>query len=391
MDRNDVLKEVLAINSNNILLEFPTGFGKTRMAIEKVKSLKCKTLLLVVHRVVHKETWEEEFHKWWKNCNMQIIMTTYTSLHKYAGIYDVCIFDECHHLSERCRDLLGNFKVKYSILLSATVSIKLKNEFSLCFPNLYIYRISLRKAIDEHVLPDPKVYLIPLSLSTTEEMRFIWKNKSGKGLTQYVKWKDRWDYANDKRHPIIVTCTHQQYIEYLNSQIDFWKKRYMRINTEAAKNKWLRLCSDRLRWLSDLKTPIIQEILKKLEDKRTLTFCNNITQTSKLGKDCINSKNKRSKEILQDFNDGMINHITACNILNEGVNITNCQVGIYANLNSSDTIVKQRAGRLLRHKSPIIIIPYYKDTREEELIRKMLENYNKDLIITINDFHNLKI
>ena len=72
-------------------------------------------------------------------------------------------------------------------------------------------------------------------------------------------------------------------------------------------------------------------------------------------------------------------------------NLTNCRIGIFCNLNSSEIIVKQRNGRLLRHKSPIIIIPYYKNTREEELITKMLEEYNKDSVKIINNIKNIQL
>ena len=41
-------------------------------------------------------------------------------------------------------------------------------------------------------------------------------------------------------------------------------------------------------------------------------------------------------------------HLAACNMLNEGANLEDCQYGIYANLNSSDTLVRQRLGSLLR-------------------------------------------
>lgn len=78
-------------------------------------------------------------------------------------------------------------------------------------------------------------------------------------------------------------------------------------------------------------------------------------------------------------------------MLNEGMNLVNCRIGIYANLNSSETIVKQRLGRLLRHKSPIVIIPYFVDTREEELVNKMLEDYNEDLIKIITDINEIKL
>ena len=73
------------------------------------------------------------------------------------------------------------------------------------------------------------------------------------------------------------------------------------------------------------------------------------------------------------------------------MNLVNCQVGIYANLNSSDTIVKQRMGRLLRHKNPVLIVPYFVGTRDEELANKMLENYNPKLVTVINDYKKIKI
>jgi hypothetical protein len=73
------------------------------------------------------------------------------------------------------------------------------------------------------------------------------------------------------------------------------------------------------------------------------------------------------------------------------VNLTSCRFGIFCNLNASEIITKQRIGRLLRHKNPIIIIPYFKDTREEELKNKMLEEYNKDTIITINNINEIKL
>lgn len=47
--------------------------------------------------------------------------------------------------------------------------------------------------------------------------------------------------------------------------------------------------------------------------------------------------------------------------------------------------------RILRHKSPIIILPYFKDTREEELVEKMIEEYNKDKIKVINNINEIDL
>jgi len=391
MTREDILQEILSLKGNNWLLELPTGFGKSKIAIEKIKQLKAKNILLVVNRIVHKQNWEEEFNKWWKDRDVNITMTTYVSLPKYAGNYDVCIFDESHHLSERCRKALSNFNIKYSILLSATVGKFLKEELKKTFKGLIVYKKTLRNAIDNDILPDPQVYLLPLHLGNSIPTETILKNTRSKGRVIETSWATRWNYLKQKQYPIKIYCTQKQYLIDLNRQIEFWKTKYLRGRSEIAKHKWLRLCNNRLRWLSDKKVSYIQKMLCYFDKCRTLIFCNSIEQTEKLGEYCINSKNKDSVINLKLFNEYKINHITACNILNEGMNLVDCQIGIYANLNSSETIIKQRMGRLLRHKEPILIIPYFKDTREEELVKNMLENYNPQFIHVVDNYKDIKI
>ena len=390
MTREDILKEILSLKGNNLLLELPTGVGKTKLSIEKIKQLKVQSLLLVVNRTVHKQNWIDEFNKWWKNRNINITITTYVSLPKYKGIYDAAIYDEAHHLSDRCREALCDFNIKYNILLSATVNNELKDKLTEVFDNLVVYKKTLKSVIDSEILPEPKVILLPLHLKTGVPTEVIIKNPKAKGRIIESSWAMRWSYMRQRTNPVRIHCTETQYLNNLDSNIDYWKSRYMRTRSEMCKNKWLRLCNDRLKWLSDKKVSCVKEILDLLKDYRTLTFCNSIEQTELLGKYNINSKNKNSLNYLQLFNEGIINHITACNCLNEGINLYNCQVGIYNNLNSSETIVTQRIGRLLRHKEPIIIIPYFLHTREEELINKMKENFNESLTKVINNITEIK-
>lgn len=395
MTRDTVLQEVLDLQGNNFLLELPTGTGKSKIALEKIKSLnnnnKNSKLLIVVPRNVHKDNWKNEINKWWHNNNLIIEYTTYVSFPKYKGTWDYIIFDECHHLSERCRDAICDFTINHSILLSATVSKTLKDELREVFDNLVLYKLNLREVIEGEILPDPKVYLWPLELNVGFPTEAIFKNPKAKGTILGCNWKDRWTFIKQKNHPVRIYCTERQYYSDLTSQIEYWKKRYLRLRSTIAKNKWLKLCSDRLKWLSDKKVKHLHQLLPQLINYRTLTFCNSIEQTEILGEYCINSKNNNSIQNLQDFNNGKINHITACSMLNEGMNLNNCQIGIYANLNSSETIVKQRTGRLLRHPNPVIIIPYFKNTREEELVQKMLEDYNPELVTTITNIKSIKI
>lgn len=394
MTREDMQREILSLEGSNWLLELATGTGKSRMAIEKIKSLRSRMgqhLLIVVPRNMHKQNWADEIKMWWPKCDFKISYTTYVSFPKYKGTWDFVIFDECHHLSERCREALCDFNIAHSVLLSATVSKTLKDELKEVFDDLVSYKKDLRDVIEEEILPDPRVYLWPLELNTGFPTESIWKNTKAKGRLIECNWATRWNYLKQKACPVRIYCTERQYYCDLCNQIDYWKKRYQSTRSQIAKNKWLRLCADRLKWLSDKKVKYLHQLLPNLIKHRTLTFCNSIEQTELLGEYCINSKNADSVQYLEDFNRGKIDHITACNMLNEGMNLVNCQVGIYANLNSSEAIIKQRMGRLLRHPNPVIIVPYYKNTREEELVQTMLEDYNPELVTKISRIEDIHI
>ena len=391
MTREEILQEILNLQSKNYLFELPTGFGKSRLAIEKAKSLNPKNILIVVNRIIHKDMWKEEFNKWWEKCTVPITITTYSSLHKYFGKYDVAIIDEAHHLSARCRELLGYYNIEHAILLSATINDTLKVEIKNLFCPICYYKKTLRDAIDNDILPDPKIFLLPLYLKNDYPTEVVIKNPKAKGQMIESYQSNIWSYIRQKKNPVKIHCTEAQYYQDISVLIEFWKTRFMKSNSQIAKNKWLHLCNERLTWLSEKKVPYIINILKRLNNKRTLTFCSTINQTEILSKYCINSKNKESLKYLKMFNSGQINHIAACNILNESINLYDCQVGIYNNLNSSETIINQRLGRLLRHKNPIIIIPFFKGTREEELVKKMMENYNIKLITVVHDIKDIRI
>jgi superfamily II DNA or RNA helicase len=78
-------------------------------------------------------------------------------------------------------------------------------------------------------------------------------------------------------------------------------------------------------------------------------------------------------------------------MLNEGVNLVDCKLGMFAALNSSKILQKQKLGRLLRHKEPIIVIPYYVATRDEELVNEMKKDYNPDLIQEVTHPKDIKL
>ena len=133
----------------------------------------------------------------------------------------------------------------------------------------------------------------------------------------------------------------------------------------------------------------IADILKKLEHYRTITFCKSIEQSELLGKWHIHSQNGQADTVYNLFNQKKVNHITTVNILNENANLVDCKYAIFANLSSSEVVQVQRTGRALRHKKPVIIIPYYQGTREEEIMKSMIEGYDKRFIKEIHSIQEI--
>lgn len=388
-DRETVKAAILGMPNNNLLIELPTAHGKTAIALELLRErvLPGGKVLVVVPKIVLKKNFMVEVKRWWEDCPLEFTLITYRSLHKFTGTWDAVVYDEVHHLTSKCRECVKDIYAKTSILLSATVPMSLKEALRGLFDNLGCYKRTVKEAIDNGVLPDPSVYLLPLELDNTVNSEIIIKNPNCKNVVE-TDWKHRWNYIG-KNFKVIIHCTKRQFMFDLDGNIERWKKKYFTSRKEAFRNRWLKLCGERLKILSNWRTANSAAILKHFKNYRTLTFCNSIEQTEILGKYCVNSKNKLYQEVLNNFNEGRIKHITACNMLDEGVNLANCRIGVYAVLNSSERLIKQKLGRLLRHEHPILVIPYFIGTREEELVQTMLLDYNPDLVSVVKDVNDI--
>ena len=241
-------------------------------------------------------------------------------------------------------------------------------------------------AIEDEVLPEPQIILYPLQLDNVHPTESIELNPKAKGKTHYGNYNELWKYRKMRVHAII-SCTPRQRVNEYNSLILYERNRYMRTRQDFLKNKWLFDCGERIKYLANLKNNIVLSILQRLEKERTITFCKTIEQADILGKYSIHSKNKDSDIIYNNFNAKKINHIVSVNVLNEGANLVDCKYAVFANYSSSEICSAQRVGRSLRHKSPVIILPYYEATREEEIVNTMIESFKEE---SIHKIHSLK-
>ena len=398
MTREEVFQECLTKidNTKFLLLELATGVGKTKISLDLVNHLaatkykgKKVSMLLLVAKTVHKQTWKDEMKKWGGVEVDTLTMECYESLKKHQyEYYDIVVADEAHHLnSDKRLDMLKTLSFGNLIGLSATIPQKLKMYLKYDY-HADVVSCDLVKAIDSEILPEPKIVLLPLQVDAVNPTETIELNPKTKGKVYHGDFSKLWSYRKMKVHAII-TCTPKQKLGDMNNQILFAKNRYQRTRQDYLRNKWLFDCGERIKFLANLKNDIVKAILHKLAKERCITFCKTIEQAETLGKYCIHSKNPNSDDIYNAFNAKNINHIASVNVLNEGANLVDCKYAVFANYSASEICSAQRLGRSLRHKSPVIILPYYKDTREQEIVDEMIHDFNSKNIFVCPSLKDL--
>ena len=246
MTREELQIQSLSLikQSNRVALQWCTGLGKSKIAIDMANYLADKefkeheepfNVLLVVAETAHKSNWKIEFDRWGLKID-NVVMECYATLKKYRNSYwDLVIFDEAHHLGSDLRmDVLTELHAKNIILLSATLSDQVMQAVTGVFGEFVTSKVTLKEAIEWGILPQPKVYLIPLTLDNTYPNCTIieeWGKKE-KRVTYKCKFPERWGYLKNKnKYPNVtleISCTQQQKYDYLSDQFEYWRSQFFR-------------------------------------------------------------------------------------------------------------------------------------------------------------------
>lgn len=402
MTREEATERTLkgVLNVRTTILNLGTGYGKTKICIDCINKIYQVNnnikISIIVPRSALIDNWFVELKKWNLQVNKDNIeILCYNSLHKVNPIADVYVFDEAHHLSDNKKEILSDILASNTKCKLLFLSATLNNETRDYIKSLGTYNVirsSIADGIEDKVLPTPIIYKIPLRLNIMNNNCLIVYNKKKPNPIKCF-YRDRFIFK--RRYPnrrIDIECTEWEYYSNSSDLIDYYKKKFIHTKSIAIKNKWLREASNRLKFLSDCKISKCKEIISYLSNERTLLFCNNIEQSLQFDTFVpINSKNNKALENIDKFNNHEINHISSVNMLTEGMNLVDCRIGLFCNINASNVLTQQKIGRLLRHKNPIIIIPYYMNTRDEELVNKMLEEYDKSMIHEITYLKDIKL
>ncbi len=406
MTRDNIQEEVVKNSDEKlIILEHCTGLGKSLSAIKVQEKTKPETTLLLVAERSHITNWKKEYIKFNKEHLLEnTTIECYASLKNYRGrSFDLIILDEAHRISDLIREILTTLKVKKIIALSATFEYQqLIDLVSITFGDLwndyYYSSIPIKEAIEAGIIPQPDIYVIPLQLDDINKNQIIKESwgKKEKRVTINCDFSTMWGYKTNKlKYPSInlnITCTEKEKNDYLNSSIEYFKGLHMRTGSTGSRNKWMNLGSQRKRFLGEIKTPYVKELVSKLGEKRFICFLTSINQTKEIGgKEAIHSKNKNNAKIIESFQNKEINRLFCVGMLTEGQNLKDIEIGIIAQLDSKERPFTQKHGRVLRSENPVQFIFYFENTRDEEYLNNILEGMNTEYIQVIDDLKKFKL
>lgn len=373
-----------------IILRWATGLGKSKMTIDLVNHTlgelkKPPRIAFIVAERSHIKNWQEEFEKW--GLKAKPLILCYASLKKLKDNHvDILVLDEAHHVfTEKRMAILETLKAEYVYLLSATLSVKRIIDIESIYGKFTTSTVTLKEAIRQNALPEPRVNLIPLELEDKAPTQTIVIGKSKNAPV--IRWEERGKYIY-KNIPCVIRCTEKQKYLFLTEKMEYWKRRYELSHNQMFHNIWVNTGSTRKRFLGELKTEKVRKLISEFPwRKRFICFCASIAQAEALDpQNTISSKRPSSlnQQIIDAFNKKQLHRLYAIGMATEGLNLNNIEVGIIVQLDGKERLFVQKFGRSLRAEDPVSYIFYYKDTQDEVYLRNALENIDNKYLKTIS-------
>lgn len=379
-------------DTKSYILNLATGYGKSALSLHIVNKVKIRqpNILLLVAERAHKDNWKVEMDKFLKR-KAKVRIECYQSLSKLKGMkFDFVIADEAHHLNTKARlDYFSLISFSYSVFLSATYQVNFKNYLMERYGSVD-FSVDLQTAIDNNTLPTPRILVLKSKIPETER---IYEIRIGRvnnpqviycEFPEYRKKKITFPYAT-----IIAKATFRECCSYYAGLREYYTKQLAECFTKALKDKYLNAVLKEKRFLGSNKTAILQSYAENFrkKNKRFLIFATSIEQAQSIG-NALTSKTKKPKQAIEDFNSFKTNELITVNMLQEGQNLVNTEVGFIAQVDSSDRSIIQKVGRLLRHPKPTVVIHYFEGTIEETYtLNAINDNFSSDYV----EFKELKL
>lgn len=329
----------------HLLLNFPTGTGKTLAALKVAQHHNDLPWLILCKERTHINEWLKEIEK--HNIDINYEIMCYQSLHKISGKYNV-ICDEAHALTVKRRNQIKK-NISYDRILFLTATLP-DNKYGhlnvLSNKEVFKLDLSLSKAISFGLLPQPQinVYFVSMDKKQSEKYKLI------DNQVKSASWAFKLN-PNDENY-----------------------------------DKLMFLSNKRKDIISNFKLSEARKLITKLNNKgkRFICFTNSIKQLSWVTKSnsYIHSKQSTEKNaaVIKAFNDKKCNHLFTVKMLTESANLVDIEEGILIQLDKGKLTTIQRIGRVLRAYLPVMHIFVVKDTVDEGYLENSLQDIDQKYI-----------
>lgn len=361
--QNKVIVEFDKLSPRKAVIELPTAFGKTVIAIELIKKYNYKRMLIVANTTHLVSQWENELIKYKININDSIITTIQSACKFKKYDFDLLIIDEGHHsVAPKFVELLENNKFKNIIILtSELIRDDMRHLLLKQFKIKIISNKSYEQGIKEKLISDFQIINISVKLIENE-------------IIQYEKINNFIRENYKKFNYNFLEVKMQAYSNYLATELllCFNKRKELLNNAFSKQNK-------------------VKEILENNLWSKTIIYCEYISNANSLYEllkhqfsCCIyHSEIKDKEKVLEDFKTNKFKIIIAVKSLDEGLNIPDLDFAIIMSSSKQERQRIQRIGRLLRYKEgkvATIYNLYCENTKEEDWLRESLKSFDKEKI-----------
>ena len=339
-----------------LICQWCTGAGKSKVVLNFLQQHPGFRCLILVPEQNNIGNWFDEFDKFNVSAD-NVWISCYASFHKHQDTkWDLLVFDEMPHVdTEKRLAVCNSVSGRYILALGAVIDEDEQNSLESVYGKFDKSIISLEYAIKHGILPPPTVRILHLTLDDTQK-KYWYKGRA---------------YTAKERY------------RYIQQKVENAKNVYSQASNKFNQQQMFLAGSERKRFLGELKEDAMRRICDALclKNKRFLCFCSSIEQANKLGKDhAFTSETPTSMKLLEKFNNHEIDSLYVVGKLIEGQNLKDIEVGVIGQLGGTQRITVQQCGRILRSDNPVIYVPVFDDTKDDDFLYTLTSNISKEYI-----------
>lgn len=342
-----------------------TGCGKTKVALDILKAMEfrqdAKILLLSNSAHLRDKGWLEEFIKWgilglWDSVTSECYQTAC----KWEGTeWDLVIADEIDFsLTEAySRFYLNNTYSAFLGLTGTVTETKKVNYLDKFAPVCFNY--STNQAQEDGILNKTRLHLVKFLLDTTKTIKVEYKDKkTNKKKSFMTSENDQYVFATNK---VSNAYKDLQEAKENGDSRDISKAEAVYKYSINARKAILHSLESSVRVAKQLQ----REIIEKDNTNKILCFSGRTNQVEKFCAVTYTGNNKRDNDCLTRLNNGSINILGVCAIIDRGANLVGVNNIIMESYVGSTTAFQQRNGRGCRLEADdvmdlYILLPYYR-------------------------------